>query len=190
MNFYELNDYPIFDGLLDEFNNLMNKELISWPDIHLGKQICVNTIPGEDDIHLGSGSLYYKHKTEIKNNSGSLVRNYSEINLEQDFTEVCSVFKNTLFEEVYNFLDSKYFMGRMRIIQLNPRECLTWHRDTHIRIHYPMKTSKGAFLLIDNEIKHLPKNTWWKLNTGTWHTAINSSNEERIHLVTAILGEK
>jgi hypothetical protein len=71
-----------------------------------------------------------------------------------------------------------------------PKTCLSWHVDTTPRIHFPIKTQDGCFMVIDNEVQHLTKNTWWWTNTVAPHTAFNASKEDRIHLVAVVLDDK
>jgi hypothetical protein len=68
-----------------------------------------------------------------------------------------------------------------------PKTCLSWHVDDTKRIHYPIKTQEGCFMIIEEEIKHLPQHTWWLTNTLVKHTAMNASLEDRVHLVVTLL---
>ena len=42
-------------------------------------------------------------------------------------------------------------------------------------------------MVIEDEVLHMPADTWWYADTTLKHTAMNASNEYRIHLVAAIL---
>jgi hypothetical protein len=44
-------------------------------------------------------------------------------------------------------------------------------------------------MIIEDEVKHLPANTWWLTNTLVKHTALNASMEDRIHLVASLIDE-
>jgi hypothetical protein len=68
-----------------------------------------------------------------------------------------------------------------------PKTCLSWHTDSSKRLHYPLKTQEGCFMVIEDEVFHIPKNQWWLTDTVLPHTAFNSSKELRIHLVASIL---
>ena len=82
---------------------------------------------------------------------------------EDIFDTLCTVFQNTVFEEVYNKLSE----------------------------NYPMKTQEGNIMVIEDEVLHLNKDKWYLTKTGyNKHTAINCSNESRTHLVACIMGEK
>jgi hypothetical protein len=189
MNFKELDDLPQYD-LQEEFDRLINENKISW--YHIADQICLNsTIDDPDNIHLGRGSLIWDWDNfERGAEDTSVVKRRDKILKESDFVNLCSGFKDSLFEEVYNRLEKKYKLGRVRIMKSAPKTCLTWHVDHHPRIHYPIKTQEGCFMIIEDKIMHLPQNTWWWTNTLVKHTAINASKDIRLHLVATILEEK
>lgn len=166
---------------------MMKNKTIGWNGY---KQVCINTIPGhETDTSLGAGSLYYDWEKAERSADGSLNAPKKEQSLnESDFTELCDQFKGTLFEEVYNALKNKYNLGRIRVMDLTPKTCLSWHTDTSPRIHYPLKTQQGCFMVIQDEVFHIPQNEWWQTNTTVPHTAFNGSTDTRLHLVASIIG--
>ena len=186
--FKQLHDLPILD-LEKELNQMFSKKLLSWGN---GNQICVNTLPTHpDDYFIGVGSLWldWDNKKEIKLSDGSIEYDIPERENpreETDFSILCNVFRDTLFEEIYLSLKSKYTLGRIRLMKMKPKTCLSWHQDVCNRIHFPIKTEPGCLMIIDNEVKHMPKNTWWYTNTFPYHTAINASKLERIHLVCSV----
>jgi hypothetical protein len=188
-HFKILNDLPIYD-LYTELTNLLNLGKIRWSEIS-NDQICLNSTKDDpDNILLGRGSLIWDWDNSYTEN-GKMVINKRPIPLaEEDFTVLCTPFKNTKFELVYNSLAEKYHLGRVRIMNSKTKTCLTWHTDTSPRVHYPIKTQEGCLMVIDDEVQYLEKNTWWWTNTLVPHTAFNGSKEERMHLVAVILGEK
>ena len=105
-------------------------------------------------------------------------------------SSIIGVIKNTLFEEVYNAICKKYVVGRIRIMRSKSKTCLSWHTDSNPRLHYPIKTQTGCFMVIEDEVMHMPQHTWWMTDTVKYHTAMNASKEDRIHLVTTIMGTK
>lgn len=194
MNFKELDDLPLYD-LYNEFQQLMNDNKIEWyksNKTYIKDQICLNsTTNNPDNIHLGRGSLIWDWDASETGTDGLLVvKKRNDILKESDFVCLCSSFKGSLFEDVYSKLEKKYVLGRVRIMKSDPKTCLSWHKDYHPRVHYPMKTQEGCFMIIEEEVKHLPQNTWWYTNTTVKHTAMNASKEDRLHLVATILGEK
>lgn len=186
MNFKILDNLPVYD-LMAEFNQLLSSGVVHWsPEVD--DQICINTIHGkEDDFLFGRGSLYYDWDKKYFDNNKLVIPERTEKLVEADFTVLCNQFKGTLFEEVYMQLTRFYKVGRVRIMNLKPKTCLTWHVDDTPRIHFPMKTQTGCFMVIDDEVKFLEPNTWWYANTLNLHTVFNGSKENRYHLVAAIL---
>jgi len=174
--------------------NLLEAGLISWKEKE--NQIGLTTLPGhENDIHLASGSLVWdwSRAREIEDKDGNIILDVPKFETpreEGDFTVLCNQFKNTLFEDAYNELNRVYHLGRVRLMRSNPKTCLSWHVDHHPRVHYPIKTQDGCFMVIEDEVKHLTESQWWFTNTLLKHTAFNGSAEPRIHLVATILGER
>ena len=180
-NFVELNNLPVYNDLLDELANIvdLNKD-----------QYCINSPKGyEDNDQYGVGSTTYDWDNKTVDSNGNVhVPLRDPPLLEEHFTQLCTKYKNTKFEIIYNELSKKYILGRVRIMQSRPSSCLSWHRDQEERIHFPIKTQEGCFMVIENEIKHLEQNKWYYTKTLNYHTAFNGSKEKRIHLVANILG--
>lgn len=183
-NFRQIN-LPILP-LDDQLTDMLKKNLISW-GIH--NQICINSTPSKtDDIFHGVASLEYDWNNKRKKEDGSLEVPKRDVPLqEKDFTELCNVFRKTYFEDVYNAMKEKFTIGRVRIMRSKPKTCLTWHTDPSTRLHFPIKTQEGCYMVIQDEIKHLTQNEWWMTDTTMPHTAFNGSKESRIHLVAVIL---
>lgn len=190
-NFVEITDLPIYD-LKTELDRLLDIGQVSWYQ-NSKDQLCLNSIPEDpNNIHLGRGSLYWSwdnFKTGTDSNTEHLKRPERKLE-ESDFNILCEPFKGTLFEDVYNSLNKKYHLGRVRIMRSMPKTCLTWHWDDHPRVHFVMKTQPGCFMVFEDEVKHLPNQTWWWTNTLNNHTAFNGSKEDRYHLVATIVAVK
>jgi hypothetical protein len=189
-HFTQLTDLPVYD-LYTELNKLIASGHINWPEEH--SQICLNTVnENSNDYALGSGSLLYdwqnaKEEIDHYGNKKTVLPKFETPYNEDDFKFLCNQFKGTLFEDVYNTLSAKYKLGRVRIMKNSSKTCLTWHVDLTPRIHYPIKTQEGCFMVIEDEVTHLSENTWWMTNTILHHTAFNGSKEDRIHLVAVLL---
>ena len=188
-NFKQITTLPIYD-LYSELNRLIENNTISWSKEN---QICINTTEqNPDNFLLGCGSLDFDW-----NNSKTIVDQYGNESIvvsdhkvkytEQDFSILCSQFKNTLFEDVYMQLCNNYKLGRVRLMKSKSKTCLSWHVDNSTRIHYPIKTQEGCFMVIEDEVKYLEPNNWYWTDTVLLHTAFNASKEDRIHLVAVIL---
>lgn len=176
-NFQQIHDLPIYENLLD----FIEPAVMSALDV--SGQVCINTVSGhENNFMLGAGSLF--------KNTNSTIDTYDmhskERFHERDFTVVCDQFKDTVFEEIFEMLSKNYLLGRLKIFKSRPMTCLSWHTDFIPRIHYPIKTQEGCFMVIDDEIKHLEQDKWYMTNTEKYHTAFNASRENRIHLVGVI----
>ena len=192
-NFYKIYDLPILD-LTTEYDNLIKEGRI-WYSEREPNQICLNsTIDKLDDIHYGAGSLVFDWDlVGTTDELGNIITSpmLRETPLEEsDFTELCSQFKGTLFEEAYSSLHSKYNLGRVRIMRSKPKTCLSWHYDYDVRVHYPLKTFEGCLMVIEDEVCHLTSNNWWYTETQKMHTAFNASTQERIHLVATVISSK
>jgi len=192
MSFTILNDLPCYD-LYKEFISLLESKKISWYKHKNGKeeknQLCITTTADRpDDIHYGRGSIVYDWDNYYHDDDGKLVAPLRDPELkENDFDTLCSQFKGTLFEDIYNHLQKRYKLGRIRVMNTKPKTCLTWHNDDTQRIHYPMKTQEGCYMVIEDEIRFLEHNTWYHTDTLKMHTAFNGSREERMHLVVNLL---
>ncbi len=188
MTFFTEINLPSYTNLLDSLSTLIDTNVVAWHN----NQICLNTTAQfPDNYRIGTGSLdkdWDKASTIIKNGISKIsVPNKENTLRETDFTTLCTKFNGTAFEQVYKDITSKFKVGRIRIIMSSPKTCLSWHQDSSIRLHYPIKTQDGCFMVINNEIKHIPLHTWLMADTVELHTAFNASKESRIHLVATIL---
>ena len=177
-NFTKLDFLPQYN-----LNPVLEKLNLDWGKTN---QVCITTIPEDPDNYLfGAGSLYMNWK-EFKDGE---IKTTLEDNppQESDFTEIASIFKGTLFEDIIKELRKYYVIGRVRIMKSNPKSTLSWHWDDTIRLHYPIDTHEGCFMIIGSEIKHLEQNTWYETNTIPKHTAFNGSFKYRTHLVVNII---
>lgn len=186
--FVQLHDLPVLD-LKSEFERLIDTNKIVWPDNY--GQICINTVSTDpDNFQAGVGSLYYNWDTYGQPDENGVIQTKPSVRdvplKEEDFNTMCTVFKGTLFEEIYTELSKKYTLGRVRLMKSMPKTCLSWHCDNSTRLHFPIKTQEGCFMVIEDEVTHMPANTWWWTNTLVPHTAFNASLEERIHLVAVV----
>jgi len=180
--------YPSFPNLLSELENLINDNIISWHN----NQICLNTPPTEpNNFKLGVGSLTkdWDNKTITEDITKEVHVPFKTSQFkEEEFTQLCDCFRKTEFQKIYDFILSKYKkVGRIRLMKLDPRSCLSWHKDDSMRLHYVLSTDIGAYIIVENELNYLKKDNWYIVNTKKYHTAMNSSLKSRIHLVACIL---
>lgn len=191
MNYFKHLNYPDFPNLITDLFSMIENNTIYWN----GNQICINSTKADcNNFLLGTGSLSKNWNKSVTKHSDKITsitvpRKENQLK-EEEFTEICPIFQNTQIEKIYNFLSNKYILGRVRFIKSDPRTCMSWHKDSSTRIHYSLSTDKGCMMVIENEIIHMPRNTWWLTNTTMNHTAFNASMSSRIHLVAVILSEK
>lgn len=78
-------------------------------------------------------------------------------------------------------------MYRTRVLRMHPKTCYTYHMDYTKRIHIPVKTNPKCFMVLQNEIMWLPADgNYYEVDTRKYHTFVNASTEERIHIVGCI----
>ena len=58
---------------------------------------------------------------------------------------------NSYFKNVYDVLSQHFNLGRVRILKLNSRCSLSYHRDPEARLHVPIVTNPGALMIVDKE---------------------------------------
>jgi hypothetical protein len=187
-HFTELTDLPVYN-LQKDLTTLLNDNIIKYNG---HSQICLNTLPGNNtDYLLGIGSLYYNWNNSTVDKDGNIDVPVNKFILnESDFTVLCDQFIDTSFEKVYNALSDKYILGRVRIMNLHPKTCLSWHVDYHPRVHFPIDTHTGCFMVIGDQVKHLEKNKWYFTDTTILHSVFNGSKSVRSHLVATIIGDR
>ena len=88
--------------------------------------------------------------------------------------------------EITKFMNEQK-LYRTRIMVASPKTCYEFHYDPSPRVHLVVKTNEWAFLADDMKLVHLPADGYpYYLDTTKPHTAINSSLEDRIHIVGCV----
>ena len=147
--------------------------------------ICVNRIPDDEKSTTGGNvrGLYWTIPDTTNHEEQRLkpVR-------ESLYTEICPEFKDTYVEEVYNLINKRFKVGRVRFLMKPPRTCLSWHRDPEMRLHIPVITNKGNIMVIGSEAFHMPANgNGYLTDNRQYHNFFNGSEIERVHLVATVL---
>lgn len=96
---------------------------------------------------------------------------------------VLNQFKDTIFEEIYN---DNLPMGLMQIRVLNPECSYVAHKDLDTRCHIAIQTNPYSIItnFEDYRSYHIPADGHvYELNARKIHSAINSSNTPRFHLL-------
>ena len=117
---------------------------------------------------------------------------------ESDFTEFHSGYRTSVFYDFYTKLQDHipFKLGRMRLMIMKPKTCLTIHTDKDLRYHIAIRTNENCLLMTDDkkhgwQAEHIPTDGFvYQFDARKKHTAINASEtESRIHLVVGTTGE-
>ena len=100
-----------------------------------------------------------------------------------DFPE--NYYKHLLFNNTptINRYIEKYGLVRTRLMKSKSKTCLTWHRDLSKRIHIPVKSQDGCFMVIEDAKYFLEPGKVYLVNTTKFHTAFNGSLSSRVHIM-------
>lgn len=142
-------------------------------------------------------SLTHKstNKRDLRGIFWMMNEDYREIQVERFVDEEAyRVFEPLLmdsyFKNVYDVLSEHYNLGRVRILKLDSRTCLSYHRDPEARLHIPIITNPGALMIVEKTVRHMKADGGvYYMDTTKYHTALNGGNQPRIHLVATILDE-
>ena len=148
----------------------------------------LNRVPGDENSTKGHNirGVYWTKPDE----TGKEVKRDISID-ESKYTELVPDFKNTYFEEVYNSLSKKFKLGRVRILQKEPRSTLSWHKDPEPRLHIPIITNPGCSMVIENVAKHMPADgNVWITNNTKYHNFFNGGEQNRVHIVACLLEDR
>ena len=155
----------------------------------LGKRdisaICLTQIPGDSNSITGGNvrGLYWTRP----DSTGVEVMREERID-ETKYSEFVKLFEDTYFKEVYDTLQKKYKLGRVRVLWKLPRTTLSWHRDPEPRLHIPIITNPGAIMVVDKEARHMPADgSVWVVDNTKYHNFFNGGEEDRIHFVATII---
>lgn len=147
--------------ILEEYKKI-EKDII-WTEFgHKGKQAGLQSRPGEnpwtDAVDRSKGA-------------------------EMTFDQINPFFIGTLFEN----LILKYQMKRTRLMWMGNFACYSMHADLTPRLHFPLITNDQSYMIFKKGlIENLPVGSVYWLDTRQEHTAINGSNDWRLHLVGCV----
>ena len=163
---------------------LENKKFNSPGGTHFGA-IPINQIPNDNSSITGN-NIRGKYWT-IADDTGKEVSRDVEID-ESKYTQLIPDFEKTYFKEVFETLQKRFKLGRVRLLLKEPRSTLSWHKDPECRLHVPIITNKGCSMVIENVAKHLPADgKVWITNNTKYHNFFNGGEQARIHLVACVL---
>ena len=185
-DFYEVPDlnFDIVRLRKDLDKILKNKKFKSPGVTHFGA-ISINQIPNDENSIEGN-NVRGKYWT-IADDTGKEVSRDIDID-ESKYTQLVPEFEKTYFKEVYEMLEKRFKLGRVRLLLKEPRSTLSWHKDPECRLHVPIITNKGCSMVIENVAKHLPADgKVWITNNTKYHNFFNGGEQARIHLVACVL---
>jgi hypothetical protein len=163
---------------------LENKKFNSPGVTHFGA-ISLNQIPNDEGSIKGN-NIRGKYWT-IADETGKEVSRDIDID-ESKYTQLVPEFNNTYFSEVYEVLNKRFKLGRVRLLLKEPRSTLSWHKDPECRLHIPIVTNAGCSMVIENVAKHLPADgSVWITNNTKFHNFFNGGEQARVHLVACVL---
>ena len=135
----------------------------------------------------GVGSLFWD------GNDGFSEKDFSVVNIE--LKELCPY-----WWEVCNEMKSKFSIGRIRIMIMNPNSVYPTHKDHERRWHIPIIAPRNSFyyirtnetnILSDDILEsshgvgfHMPDSGFvYETENSHWHTAVNSDSQDRVHML-------
>ncbi len=171
--------------LKNDLNKILSKKKFNSPGVtHFGA-IPINQIPN-DESSVSGNNIRGKYWT-IADDTGKEVSRDIDID-ESKYTQLIPEFEKTYFKEVYDTLNKRFKLGRVRLLLKEPRSTLSWHKDPECRLHVPIITNKGCSMVIENVAKHLPADgNVWITNNTKYHNFFNGGEQARIHLVACVL---
>ena len=185
-DFYQVPDLT-FDitRLKNDLDKILKNKKFKSPGVtHFGA-ISINQIP--NDINSINGNNIRGRYWTIADETGKEVARDVDID-ETKYTQLVPEFEKTYFKEVIEELNSRFKIGRVRLLLKEPRSTLSWHKDPECRLHVPIITNKGCSMVIENVAKHLPADgNVWITNNTKYHNFFNGGEQARIHLVACVL---
>jgi len=134
----------------------------------------------------GTSFQFDENRNPLRDNNGEILRRFTE----DQFKYINPGLEGTEIEKVYLTLKQKYKLSRYRIAKIEPKKCYGWHKDEEIRIHVPVITAPGCFVITeDGNATHLPATgeAYIFYARNGYHTAINADYKiNRLHLLLNI----
>jgi hypothetical protein len=186
------NIYPLpYNFNIGEIQQVV-ANVISTIGFPADNQISIVHRPGISDAWTdGTGSPFKfdDNRKPILDSKGVAIRRF----MESDFTVINHAVSDTILAEIYNTLKQDFNVTRFRIARILPKQCYGWHTDEEVRIHIPVFTSPGCFIITDGApsiATHLPANgsAYMFRANNVYHTAVNSDYSlDRVHLLINVL---
>lgn len=144
--------------------------------------------------HGDSGQISLKHrensdKESLWDDGVGSAAGFGQFLNTKDYTVLNENLKGTYLEKVHDTMAKDYNFGRMRLMKLSGRQCMSLHVDLERRIHVPIVTNENCLMIVDDEVIHMPADgNAYVVDTKKRHTALNSNKDfDRIHLMFDLL---
>ena len=144
--------------------------------------------------HGDSGQISLKHrensdKESLWDDGVGAAAGFGQFLNTKDYTVLNENLKGTYLEKVHDAMAKDYNFGRLRLMKLSGRQCMSLHVDLERRIHVPIITNENCLMIVDDEVIHMPADgNAYVVDTKKRHTALNSNKDfDRIHLMFDLL---
>ena len=153
-DFYKVPDLKFdISRLRQDLEKILEQKKFKSPGVtHFGA-IPVNQIPN-DKNSINGNNIRGKYWT-IADDTGKEVARDIDID-ESKYTQIVPEFEKTYFKEVLEALNSRFKLGRVRLLLKEPRSTLSWHKDPECRLHVPIITNKGCSMAVSYTHLTLP----------------------------------
>jgi hypothetical protein len=145
-----------------------------------------SVVAGVDDLLRERGQLSVTSRPGAAEPLLDALGWLSEDASEADFSVINEEFRGTAIEQLISKLPFR--QGRVRLMYLKPKSCLSIHADSTRRYHYAVTTSPDCYLVEIHGNKgvfhHVPADgRLYEMDARLTHTAINAGREGRVHIV-------
>jgi len=127
---------------------------------------------------------------------GKLLERYPQyersMDVEVQFNTWLPEFDDLYAKEVYQQLSQRWRLGRMRVMEIMPKACYSWHKDVSPRLHVAIDTDHTKCgLIVEDGICRVPADgNAYLIDTTRYHTAFNAMDRSRLHLVAVVVDER
>lgn len=178
-----LDDIFDIDAIQDECRYLINTHTFSENQLSLTHRVGFH----DQRWHDGCGSplAFDDDRKPIVNPDGSHKLRF----VDTDLSILNPELEGTVLGKIYETFRGKYKVGRYRLAGIKPKSCYGWHSDWENRIHVPVFTYPGCFIIVpDQPPIHLPADgKSYMFYAKDYHTAINADySKTRYHLLINI----
>lgn len=154
---------------IENFENLRAEvlDIINQVGFSMNQIVLQSIDKNKDEWHVGVGAIEELDEPDEKK--------YCHLN-------------SILADTTLGKLIEKYKGYRSRIMLMSPRKCYSVHQDPGPRLHIPIVTNDQNWMIwpLDSYCVRLKPGFVYFTNTQKYHTFVNGSLEDRIHIVICI----